>query len=247
MTEAIPLAGPLKERAKEGVERLLLAPVFLMYELVAVLFPGILFIILLFLKGNHSVVSAFQSSLVGYKTKLVVVTILGYLIGKVFAIPADGLRNLLSERFFKDVQRPGSKRLKDLTKKFVGGVFLLPGFYASEHALNYLMLSLMTVAFNVSVGAVLLVSSLIPGDSFRWLETAVGALLMIRGYNGFEAYFGMIVSMLGVSLSGPFQKLLAEDFLSGYLKAMKIASAQSAGPSETPLTTVPTPAELSKT
>ena len=51
----------LPEGAKQGVERLLLAPVYLIYEIVAVLFPGVLFLILLLAKGNHSVVSAFQN------------------------------------------------------------------------------------------------------------------------------------------------------------------------------------------
>src|SRR6266481_4397835 len=138
MTETVPLAGPLKEHAKEGVERLLLAPVFLIYEIVAVLFPGVLFLILLLVKGNHSVVAALQSPLLGYKTKLFVALLLGYLAGKVFSIPAEGLRNYFTEEFAKEVGQPGSKLIPDLTKRFLVGVFLLPGLFASEHALDYL-------------------------------------------------------------------------------------------------------------
>jgi hypothetical protein len=52
MADTLPFSGPIKERAKEGLDRLLLAPVFLIYEIVAVLFPGLLFVILLFVKGK---------------------------------------------------------------------------------------------------------------------------------------------------------------------------------------------------
>ena len=220
MTATVPLGDSIKGQAKEGVERLLLAPVFLLYEIVAVLCPGVLFIVLLLAKGNHSVITAFQSSLFGYKTKIAIGLLLGYVIGKTFNIPADSLRQFLGERFTKAMQQPGSKQLQDATRKFVGGALLLQGLFANEHALNYLMLNLTTVTFNVSVGAVLLVSSLIPGDPFRLLEGIVGFIFVIRGYYGYESHFGMLVSMFGLSLSGHFQKLVAGDSMTAYVKVM---------------------------
>src|SRR5260370_29844803 len=154
MTETVPLAGPLKERAKEGVERILLAPVFLIYEIIAVLFPGILFIILLVVKGDHGVVSALQSPLLGYKTKLFVALLLGYVAGKVFSIPTDGLRDYFTQQFVKEIGQPESKQMPGLMKRFLVGVFFLPGLFASEHALDYLMVALMSVSFSVTTGIV---------------------------------------------------------------------------------------------
>jgi hypothetical protein len=229
MTETVPLTGPLKERAKEGVERLLLAPVFLIYEIIAVLFPGILFIILLVVKGNHGVVSALQSPLVGYKTKLFVAVLLGYLAGKVFSIPTDGLRNYFTEQFVKEAGQPGSKQMPGLMKRFLVGVFFLPGLFASEHALDYLVLAVMNVSLSVTTGTVLLVSSLIPGDrSLRWIEAAIGTLLFVRGYNGFRACVELAVSMLGVTLSGTIQKLFPGNSMAALEAALKLMSPQVA-------------------
>src|SRR5208337_3111512 len=103
MTEAAALAGQVKEQAKQGVDRLLLAPVYLVYEIVAVLFPGVLFIVLLLFKGNHSAVAAFSNPLLGYKTKLLVALLLGYLAGQVFSIPAENMRRHFSEKFQKEI------------------------------------------------------------------------------------------------------------------------------------------------
>jgi hypothetical protein len=240
MTETVPLAGPLKERAKEGVERLLLAPVFLLYEIVAVLLPGILFIVLLVVKENHGVVSALQSPLLGYKTKLFVALLLGYLAGKVFSIPADGLRSHFTEKFTKEVGQPESKQVPGLMKKFLVGVFFLPGLFSSEHALDYLMLSQMNVSFSVTTGTVLLVSALIPGDrSLRWIEAAIGALLLVRGYNGFRASLEFAVSMLGLTLSGPFQKLFAGNSTDALRLALRLISVQSATQTNLQPTTQP--------
>ncbi len=228
MTETVPLAGPLKEHAKEGVEKLLLAPVFLIYEIVAVLFPGVLFLILLLAKGNHSVVAALQTPLLGYKTKLFVALVLGYLVGKVFSIPTDGLREYFSERFGKEVNQTGSKRLPELAKRFVFGAFLLPKLFAVEHALDYIMLSQMNVSFNTTTGTVLLVSSLIPGDHFfRGIEFAIGALLLVTGYKGLNTYFGLIISMFGITHSESFRKLFPGGFADAFEAALKLAASQS--------------------
>jgi hypothetical protein len=235
MTETVPLAGPLKERAKEGVERLLLAPVFLIYEIVAVLFPGVLFIILLLVKGNHSVVSALQSPLLGYKTKLCVALVLGYLVGNVFSTPTDSLSRYFAAQLLKEVQQPGSKRMPGLLNKFFVGVFVLPGLYVKEHALDYLVLSFMNVSFSITTGTVLLVSSLIPGDTFRGIEAATGALLVIRGYKGFRACYELAVSLLGVTLSEAIQKLFPGNWPDAFQAALKLISSQS--PSQTSLQT----------
>jgi hypothetical protein len=234
MNENVPLAGSVKNQAKEGFERLLLAPVFLVYEIVAVLFPGVLFILILIAKGNHSVISAFQNPLLGYKTKLAASLIVGYLIGKIFCIPETSLRQYQSQKYFKMLQTADSKHLKEAAKKFIGGAFLLPGIFGSEHVLDYMVLSLMNVAFEVTTGVMLIVSSLIPGDPFRWFEAVIGAVLIIRGYRGYEGYFGIVVSMLGVSLSSGVQKLFSGDAMSGFVMAMKIISGQVPTPAQTP-------------
>src|ERR1700694_214465 len=209
MSETIPFAGPLKERAKEGFDRLLLAPVFLIYEIVAVLFPGILFVILLLAKDNHSIVSAFQSNLLGYKTKIFVVLVFSYLVGKLFIIPADVLGKLSVSKWVKEMQNPASNHTSQATKHFLVGVFLLPQFFGTEHPLEYFVLGVMSASFYLSTGAVLLVSSLIPGDHiFRLIEAASGILFCLRGYKGFQACIELGIAMFGIALSGTIHKLI---------------------------------------
>jgi hypothetical protein len=209
MTDHVPLASPIKGGAKEGVERLLLAPVYLIYEIVAVLFPGVLFIILLLAKGNHSVISAFQNPILGYKTKICIAVVIAYLAGKVFSGPADGLRVHFTAKFSQEAQKPNSKTTQDLAKKFLIGVYFLPGLYASEHALDYLVMTMMNVSFSVTTGIVLLISACIPGDHYlRWVELGVGPLLLIRGYRGYKVSLEFAVYMLGVTLSSEVQKLV---------------------------------------
>jgi hypothetical protein len=233
----------MKERAKEGVDRLLLAPVYLVYEIVAVLFPGVIFLLLLLVKGNHAVVAALQSPLLGYKTKLCIALLIGYLAGKVFSIPADGLWNYFGKRFVKEAVQPGSRHLPDLAKRFLTGAFFLPRLYASEHALDYLVMALMNFSFGVTTGIVLLISSLIPGDhSLRLVEAVTGVLLLVRGHKGVRSCLEMTISMLGLAHSAMVQKLFPGDKTDAMQAALKVMSLlDKLGQSPTTPSTTPQP------
>jgi len=155
-------------------------------------------------------------------------TLLGYLAGKVFSIPSESLRQFFTERFTKEVGQPGSKLLPDLTKRFLVGVFLLPGLFASEHALDYFMVAFTNVAFSITTGTVLVVSSLIPGDSLRWAEVVVGAVFIVRGYRGFKSCMELGVSMYGLTLSGTIQKLFSGNIATALQVAMKLIYPETA-------------------
>jgi hypothetical protein len=249
MSDKLPLVGPLKERAKDGVDRLLLAPVFLIGEIVAVLFPGILFTVLLLVKGNHSVLSGLQSTILGYRTKLFVALVFSYLAGTVFSYPAGVLLSYRMKKWGKQLESP--EHSKDATQKFYLGVFLLPSFFGTEHTLDYFVLSIISVFAQVSTGAVLLVSSLIPGDhGFRWIEAGVGAFLCVRGYQQIQMAFNIAVALFGISLSETIKKIIPGN-LSMLEVGLRLMSPQPTGqttaqaPGQPPPSQDP-PAETSK-
>jgi hypothetical protein len=242
MSDTLPLPESVVGRAKEGFDRLLLAPVFLIYEIVAVILPGVLLITLLLLKGNHTVVAALQSPLLGYKTKLFVALIFSYLAGKVFVIPSEMIIRVAIFHFSKKLDKPELKA--DVAKKFFTGAFILPAMFGTEHALDYFVLGLMTASFYFSTGAVLLVSSLFPGDhALRLVEGAGGVLFCIRGYKGFYDCIGLGVTMFGVALSGTIQKLASANVAVAWQIGLKLMFPNT--PQTPPTQTPPTQASPS--
>jgi hypothetical protein len=192
--------------ARQGVDRLLLAPVFLLYEIVSVLIPGLLFVVLLFVKGNHSLVAAMQSQLLGYKTKLSIAALFAYVAGKVFNLPANSLFKSSVDRWRAEIAKPGPK-LQSSREAFATGVFLLPGLFAREHILDYIIVQAMNAAFQLSTGLVLVVSSLFPGDHLRFVEALVGLVLSVFGYRAFMNLPTILAALLGLAMSAEFQKL----------------------------------------
>lgn len=75
------------EKAVEGVNKLLLAPLYLVYDILTALLPGILFCVLILGKGVHAPAAALGSSLVGYKTKVFLGAVVSYLVGRFFRLP----------------------------------------------------------------------------------------------------------------------------------------------------------------
>lgn len=224
------LRSETQKSAREGLDRLLLAPVFLIHEIFAVFVPGVLFILLLLFKRNHAIVTALQSDLLGYRTKLAISVLFGYVVGKVFNIPATYLLPWSIRRCATDVAKPGSKQQKNARQTFVGAVFPGPTLFGTEHTLDYFVLALMNASFQVSTGMVLVVSSLFPGDGFRRIEALLGIALCILGYRAFLTLPITLIGLLGIGMSGTLQKLIPGNFAEAFDFATKLAAAQLPAP-----------------
>jgi hypothetical protein len=208
MADDSPLVASIAKQTREGFDRLLLAPVFLIHEIIAIVVPGILFIVLLFFKGNSCVVSELHFDFLGYKTRLFIGLILCYVVGKMFAIPSDVASKIALRKFAKEVANPTSGRVNDLTKRFLVGIFVLPDLFGAENALTYMVLTFTAASFYMTTGSVLLVASVVPGDHFgRLAEATLGLLSFARGYLSLQSCVDMGISMLGISFSGSIQKL----------------------------------------
>jgi hypothetical protein len=67
-----------------SARQLLLAPMYLLYEVYAALIPGILFLLLFLLKGSRFIASAvLATAMLGYKTKIVLALVVAFVIGKI--------------------------------------------------------------------------------------------------------------------------------------------------------------------
>ena len=220
------LSAQVQKSGREGLDRLLLAPVFLIYEVFAVFVPGLLFMLLLLLKGNHTIVTALQSSLLGYKTKLAIAALFAYLAGKIFNLPTNYLLPWCIQKWSVGLQ-PQSKQMKNARQTFVLGVFLLPSLFGTEHTLDYFVLTMMNASFQLSTGLVLVVSSLFPaGDQFRRIEGLLGIVLCVVGYRSFVTLPTMLIAMLGIGMSGTLQKILPGNFVEAFDLATNLAAGQ---------------------
>jgi len=74
-------------KVSDGLDRLLFGPVYLVAEVISSVLPGLLFYLLLLLNKNQLVVSLFHLDFIGYRTKLLLVVFIAYMIGNAFGIP----------------------------------------------------------------------------------------------------------------------------------------------------------------
>jgi hypothetical protein len=244
LSEDASIPGVVTKASKEGFERLLFAPTFLIAEVFSILLPGVLFILLLLAKSNHAVVAAFQTNLLGYKTRIIVALISAYLLGTVFAIPSQLIFKLqlwIWGKRYRDTQSP---HFRDGLNKFLLGAFVLPRLIGTEHTLEYMVLAAMLPAFHVTTGVALICASFFPGDGFRWLEAAFGSVFFLRGYATWDKTVGHGVVLFGVSFSETIPKIFPGvefsklypailNFLSGQkiaISTQPIAQAASSSP-----------------
>jgi hypothetical protein len=76
-----------KPEVSSGLSQLLFAPVFLVGETVGILFPGLLFCLILLLKGHRATFAPFDLAFLGYRTKLFGFLLIAYVIGKLLTAP----------------------------------------------------------------------------------------------------------------------------------------------------------------
>jgi hypothetical protein len=229
------------KKALSGVDRLLLAPGFFVFEILAVLIPGTVFSVLLVLKGEYHAQLTLNSVVFGYKTKIALGLMFSYVVGKVLETPGLILERLSSYLFVKkskDASQPQFQH--ELGKKFMAGIFFLPGLFSKSHALEYVVLERTKQFFSMDCGTALMLAAASPGDgNLRIVELVVGAFFILRGYMGVKEVPGVMVTMMGLSMTTEFEKLTPKGLLSvlpGLAHMM-----QDTPPPATPAAATPTP------
>src|SRR5271168_159122 len=71
----------------KSVNQILLGPLFLLNHILASIVPGALLLLLLALKGNVLLRNEWLSPVFGYRTKLAVFLLLGFVLGNILRLP----------------------------------------------------------------------------------------------------------------------------------------------------------------
>ena|ERR1700690_96155 len=187
------------DKVAEGVSKLLLAPMYLVYDILTGLLPGILFGVLIAAKGLHAPTAALSSVLLGYKTKIILGLLLSYIVGRLFRTPFELLLFWLLERELKKFSGfPLKAEAADFIQKFLMGALALPRLFSKVQPLDLFVLLLANTVFSLTTGAVLLVAAAIPGDGhLRVAEATAGILLLLSVFSGLRRLMGSCVTLIG--------------------------------------------------
>jgi hypothetical protein len=201
---------------KPDLHRTLLGPLGLANDIFGALLPGCIFTILLLLKGRLAT-TLLSYSFLGYKTKVVCGLLASYVFGKVSLSVVTLIEELARATINKRAIAKAKKENKgkestalqllarlfteapDQIRSFVigiaGGPFMLGKSRAYEYYAAYNADSL----FHLSSGLIFIVAAAIPGDGgFRWLEGAIGIILLARGLRSSWTRVSFVAGLMGM-------------------------------------------------
>jgi hypothetical protein len=251
----MPIEDDIGKKELGGFDRLLLAPGYFVFEIFAVLVPGALFSALLVLKGEYHAQIMLNSVAFGYKTKIALGLMFSYVIGKVLETPGIIIERLATDHYMKKSKDTSQTKVQNETKKkFLAGVFFLPGLFSKAHALDYVVLARAQHFFSMDCGTALLVASVFSGDNnLRILELVVGVFFLLRGYYGVKDLPDLMMTMMGLSMTTGLEKLFPNGLVSALpalaqlmRDAPKPPVTPEAAPATAPNASAPAPSEVAK-
>jgi hypothetical protein len=191
----------------KGVHQLLLSPLFLLYELIAIVIPGLVLLALLGLKGNKLLYDAWVSPHFGYKTKITMFLVLGYIIGSILRAPIILLqaRKTKPSAEFTGWLKTQPREVQTLVSGAItqGAILSTPGLVDRLSVLQT------RAAFHVGTGIALITASCISGDGrpLRLLEFSLGVLMCCAGIILARAYSDETLRMIGVGFASLLGRL----------------------------------------
>src|SRR5579859_4620739 len=155
------LEESVAKTAVGGASKILLAPVFLLFEITVALLPGMTLAVLITIKRNQEFVSTFDHLPFGYKTKIAVGLLMCFVVGRVLCLPGRILEKWFLDGFLKNAEKDPVATV-DLIKRMVGGVFFLSNLFGRSEALTYMVLIRTDCYFSLNTGLALLIAATIP-------------------------------------------------------------------------------------
>jgi|SRR5579859_2194743 len=234
-------AMELPDGLKPDLHKLLLGPVSLFSELLGAFVPGIAFVGLMLMKRRWSVTVLLAYPALGYRTKIAIGLFTAYLIGKVSFILTPFFVELFSKKPEKLEDGPGAIFQKFMSEidpamnSFINGLFAGPLIFSKQMQSELLGVYGADLSFKFSLGSLLCLASAVPGNGqFRFVELAVGLLLLTLGAVGARKSLTVLGGVLGMSVGELLSKLTLEDLP----KYLPIASAviTHLSPTKTPIT-----------
>lgn len=217
------------EKAAEGVNKFLFAPMYLVYDIFTALVPGVLFSVLLFIKQIYGPFALLNSAALGYKTKICLGLLLSYIVGRFFRIPVE----LLLARYLKREMGKVSKSAEppiDFVKNFFVGALAFPQLFKKVQPLDLMVLVITNMVFTCTTGSALIVAALIPGDGIlRLIEAGIGFVMVLEmtaSSKGFLRTFAVLLGgMVDIqAIFGPLSNIYA-----ALEKAAKARAAPTTG------------------
>jgi hypothetical protein len=222
----------------KGISQLLLSPLFLFNHILAVLLPGLLFLMLLSLKGNILLRNLWLIQQLGYKTKVGLFLLLAYVVGSVLRAGVTVLFSLRKKKAppallsFEsqppEVQKMLGKALTD------GALLSTPGL------MDRLSLSHTDAGFHLGAGLAFLIAASVPGDgSLRWLELLAGTGMFWAGILKSRSYQDEVLGMVGIGWANIFARITPQ-------QATTLAAVYNALKTPQPTTTTAISSEPTK-
>lgn len=191
-----------------GASKILLAPAFLLLELIVALLPGMTLAVLIAIKRNPEFVSTFDHLPFGYRTKIGVGLLLCFVVGRVLCFPGRFLEKWFADRLQHDLKKNPDAN-GEMFKSVAVGVLLLPRLFGRSEALTYMMLVRTDCYFSLNTGLALLIAAAIPGDGIlRLVELGSGLALAWIGLVWFKRAPKVLIALFGMSLAGEIEKLV---------------------------------------
>ena len=226
------------EKIAEGVSKLLLAPMYLVYDILTALLPGILFGVLLIAKHLHAPTEALSSPLLGYKIKIFLGLLVSYIIGRVFRTPIELALFFLFEREMKKVSSaPHGSATTDFVRNFFIGALAIPKLFNKMQPVDMMVLLFANTIFTANTGVILMVAGAIPGDGFlRAVELGAGLVMALTVSAGVRRFVSSFALMMGgvVDLPALFGPLAQ---ITNALNAVQKTTNQEKAPSDPPAKT----------
>jgi len=215
----------------ESGRRILLAPLFLLEEFAGAFIPGILFFSLL-LEKNRAYISSAAYSFLGYRTKIALICLVAYLVGRV-------INDIVGSALIFLMQRKSEKLLCGNLNKFGVDIiskldkssrYMLFGFLAAPvmngggKEVDIYYAAKAGTSLELCSGVALLAGGLIPGGNLRAAELVMGLLLFIFGIRKRIEMRHILAMILGMTISRLLTERTLEENVGFINEAIKIPS-----------------------
>ncbi len=189
-------------KVSDGLDRLLFGPVYLVAEVISSVLPGLLFYLLLLLNKNQLAVSLFHVDFIGYRTKLLLLIFIAYMVGKAFGIPHAIAAPFVWQKLLPlEINTKKRKDEKEVLQYLAAGAIGLPTILGPSRILDHLVLGQAMLVFYFSSGMALVVAGFLQGDpTFRAIELIVGTCFLAASVMGQKSFVGVVVAAAAHSL-----------------------------------------------
>lgn len=237
----------MSELDSKGINQLLLSPLFLLNTIFGTLLPGILFCLLLGLKGNFLLHQGWSSPYFGYKTKVALFLVVAFVLGSMLKLPFHLISvaiRIARPQLNASTFLPGQP---EAVRQAVSAIVTDGVLFARPALIDRLSLVQSDLSFHIGIGTCLIVASLIAGDgSLRVLEGLLGIAMFLMGVRKGVQYQETSIGLIGVGLADILAHMTQPQIamLKAAIPALGLATKETANQSIEPSTsTTPSAAE----